>query len=70
MKYIILILLAALLCLTGCSAEEKTMYHQIPQEEAKQMADQWFRFRSWRSQCSQQDKRRSQRLTPFFYFLP
>lgn len=37
MKYIILILLAALLCLTGCSAEEKTMYHQIPQEEAKQM---------------------------------
>ena len=37
MKYIILILLAALLCLTGCCAEEKTMYHQIPQEEAKQM---------------------------------
>ena len=25
MKYIILILLAALLCLTGCSAEEKTI---------------------------------------------
>jgi len=37
MKHIILILLAALLCLTGCSAEEKMTYHQISQEEAKQM---------------------------------
>ncbi len=36
MKHIILILLAALLCLTGCSAEEKMTYHQISQEEAKQ----------------------------------
>ena len=27
MKRIILILLAALLCLTGCSAEEKMTYH-------------------------------------------
>ena len=37
MKYIILILLAALLCLTGCSAEEKMTYRRISQEEAKQM---------------------------------
>ena len=37
MKRIILILLAALLCLPGCSAEEKMTYHQISQEEAKQM---------------------------------
>jgi len=37
MKRIILILLAALLCLTGCSAEEKMTYRQISQEEAKQM---------------------------------
>ena len=37
MKRIILILLAALLCLTGCSAEEKMTYHQITQEEAKRM---------------------------------
>ena len=37
MKCIILILLAALLCFTGCSAEEKMTYHQISQEEAKQM---------------------------------
>ena len=37
MKRIILMLLAALLCLTGCSAEEKMTYHQISQEEAKQM---------------------------------
>ena len=29
MKRIILILLAALLCLTGCSAEEKMTYRQI-----------------------------------------
>lgn len=36
MKYIILILLAALLCLTGCSAEEKMTYHPISQEEARQ----------------------------------
>ena len=37
MKCIILILLAALLCPTGCSAEEKMTYRQISQEEAKQM---------------------------------
>ena len=37
MKRIILILLAALLCLTGCSAEEKMTYRRISQEEAKQM---------------------------------
>ena len=37
MKCIMLILLAALLCLTGCSAEEQMTYHQISQEEAKQM---------------------------------
>ena len=37
MKRIILILLAALLCLTGCIAEENMMYHRISQEEAKQM---------------------------------
>ena len=37
MKRIIPILLAALLCLTGCSAEGKMTYHQISQEEAKQM---------------------------------
>ena len=37
MKRIILILLAALLCLTGCSAEGKMTYHRISQEEAKQM---------------------------------
>ena len=37
MKRIILILLAALLCLTCCSAEEKMTYRQISQEEAKQM---------------------------------
>ena len=37
MKRIILILLAALLCLTGCSAEGKMTYRQISQEEAKQM---------------------------------
>ena len=37
MSRIILILLAALLCLTGCSAEGKMTYHRISQEEAKQM---------------------------------
>ena len=37
MKRIILILLAALLCLTGCSTEEKMTYCQISQEQAKQM---------------------------------
>jgi uncharacterized protein YcfL len=37
MKHFILILLAALLCLTGCSAEEKMTYRRISQEEAKQM---------------------------------
>ena len=37
MKRIILILLAALLCLTGCNAEGKMTYHQITQEEAKRM---------------------------------
>ena len=37
MKPIILILLAVLLCLTGCNAEEKMTYRQISQEEAKQM---------------------------------
>ena len=37
MRRIILMLLAALLCLAGCSAEEKMTYHQISQEEAKQM---------------------------------
>ncbi len=37
MKRTILILLAALLCLTGCSAEGKMTYHRISQEEAKRM---------------------------------
>ena len=37
MKRVIPILLAALLCLAGCSAEEKMTYHRISQEEAKQM---------------------------------
>ena len=37
MKRIILILLAALLCQTGCSTEEKMTYCQISQEQAKQM---------------------------------
>lgn len=37
MKRMILILLAALLCLTGCSAEEKMNYFQISQEEAMRM---------------------------------
>ena len=37
MKRVTVILLAALLCLAGCSAEEKMTYHQISQEEAKQM---------------------------------
>ena len=37
MKRIIPILLGALLCVTGCSAEGKMTYHQISQEEAKQM---------------------------------
>lgn len=37
MKRIILILLTVLLCLTSCSTEEKMIYHQISQEEAKQM---------------------------------
>ncbi len=37
MKRIILILLAALLCLTGCSAEGNMTYHQIAQEEARRM---------------------------------
>ena len=37
MRRIILMLLAALLCLAGCSAEEKMTYHRISQEEAKQM---------------------------------
>ena len=37
MKHFILILLAALLCLTGCSAEEKMTYRRISQGEAKQM---------------------------------
>ncbi len=36
MKRIILILLAALLCLTGCSAEETMTYQSISQEEAAQ----------------------------------
>ena len=40
MKRMILILLAAFLCLTGCSAEKKMTYHQIFQEEAKQMMTQ------------------------------
>ena len=35
MSRIILILLAALLCLTGCSAEEKMTYRRISQEEGK-----------------------------------
>ncbi len=37
MKRFIPILLAALLCLTGCNAEEKMTYCQISQEEAKLM---------------------------------
>ena len=37
MKRMILILLAAFLCLAGCSAEEKMMYRRISQEEAKRM---------------------------------
>ena len=38
MKRFVLVLLAALLCLGGCcAAEEKMTYHQISQEEAKQM---------------------------------
>ena len=37
MKRTILILLAALLCLTGCSAEGKMTYHRISREEAKRM---------------------------------
>ena len=37
MKRIIPILLAALLCLTGCSAEGKMTYRRISREEAKQM---------------------------------
>ena len=40
MKRTILILLAALLCLAGCNAEEKMTYRQISQEEAKQMMAQ------------------------------
>ena len=37
MKHVMLILLAALLCLSGCSAEEKMTYRQISQEEARRM---------------------------------
>ena len=37
MKRVIPVLLAVLLCLTGCTAEEKMAYHQISQEEAKSM---------------------------------
>ena len=37
MKRVTVILLAALLCLAGCSAEEKMAYRQISQEEAKEM---------------------------------
>jgi len=37
MKRVIMILLAALLCLTGCTAEENMSWHQISQEEAKTM---------------------------------
>ena len=37
MKRIIPVLLAALLCVTGCTAEEQTVYRQISQEEAKSM---------------------------------
>ncbi len=37
MRRIILILLAVLLCMTGCSTEEKMTYHRISQDEAKQM---------------------------------
>ena len=40
MKRIMPILLAALLCLTGCTAEEKMAYRQISQEEAKVMMAQ------------------------------
>ena len=40
MKRIMPILLAALLCLTGCTAEEKMAYRQISQEEAKAMMAQ------------------------------
>ena len=37
MKRAIPVLLAVLLCLTGCTAEEKMAYRQISQEEAKSM---------------------------------
>ncbi len=37
MKRMIPVLLAALLCLTGCGAEGKTTYRRITQEEAKRM---------------------------------
>ena len=37
MKRAISVLLAVLLCLTGCTAEEKMAYRQISQEEAKSM---------------------------------
>ena len=37
MKRVIPVLLAVLLCLTGCTAEEKMAYRQISQEEAKSM---------------------------------
>ena len=37
MKRIIPVLLAAFLCMAGCTAEEKTAYRRIPQEEAKEM---------------------------------
>ena len=37
MKHAILILLAMLLCLAGGTAEGKMTYHQISQEEAKEM---------------------------------
>ena len=39
MKRVIPILLAALLCLSGCGAEEKAAYHRISQEEARNMMD-------------------------------
>ena len=37
MKRVIPVLLAVLLCLAGCTAEEKMAYRQISQEEAKSM---------------------------------
>ena len=40
MKHAIPVLLAVLLCLTGCTAEEKMAYRQISQEEAKVMMAQ------------------------------